>query len=434
MRWMFAKHKPVQNLNFGYGPAAEIKKVLLTLWNVYSFFVTYANIDEFDPCGKTLDENNLTRLDRWLLSRINTLILNCDKSYENYDTVTVVKEIEGFFDDFSNWYVRRNRRRFWKSENDEDKLTAYLVLYECLVKLIKVIAPTMPFLTENIYQNLVASNDKNAPESIHLCDFPVVEQTRIDNNLEKTVALTRRVVSLGRAARSKANIKIRQPLGELIISLPEDSTELTGDDRKIILEELNIKKLTLSGSNELDRLFTYTVSPVFGELGPKFGARLNSVVKWIKTISQDEIDKFLRIKSLKRELDGKTVEITEKDVEVKEVEKKGWCVVRESDFGVAIDTHITDGLEKEGMVREFIHKVQNMRKEADFNLVDRIRIEYDTNEKLRETILENLEYIKKETLAIEVSEGKGPGEITKTLNINGIEAGVSLKRRDLGSE
>ncbi len=428
MRWMFAKHKPVQNLNFGYGPATEIKRVLLTLWNVYSFFVTYANIDKFNPSGKTIDKTNLTKLDRWILSRINTLLLNCDKFYENYDVISVVKETEKFFEDLSNWYVRLNRRRFWKSENDTDKLIAYLVLYECLVKLIKVISPIMPFFTEEIYQNLVVCLDKNAPESIHLCDFPEVDTTVMDEKLEAETELTRTIVSLGRAARNKINIKIRQPLGELIIKIPEESTELSEDDKAIILEELNIKKLTISMSGNLGEVFTHSLSPRFEQLGPKFGKKVNKVVDWLKSLPPEEIQKFVQLKSLKAHLDNEVIEITEDDVEVKKVEKTGWCVVSDDDFGVAINTTLTQELQNEGFVRELIHKIQNLRKEADFNLVDRIKINYKTTPKLKDVICENLEYIKKETLAPEIADGEEPGEINKILNINGIETKISLQR------
>ncbi|MCK4940964.1 isoleucine--tRNA ligase, partial [candidate division WOR-3 bacterium] len=211
MRWMFAKHNPVKNLNFGYGSAAEVKRNLLTLWNVYSFFVTYANIDTFNPVGKKIDEKQVTKLDQWIRSRINSLVAQCDKHYDSYDVASVVKATENFLDDLSNWYVRRNRRRYWKSESDVDKLTAYLILYECLVTLIKLISPIMPFLAEEMYHNLVVEVDETAPESVHLCDFPASEAKRIDKNLENEIALTRTIVSLGRSARSKANIKIRQP-------------------------------------------------------------------------------------------------------------------------------------------------------------------------------------------------------------------------------
>jgi isoleucyl-tRNA synthetase len=428
MRWLFSRHNPVQNLNFGYDFASEIKRTLLTLWNVYSFFVTYANIDSFNPEGRKMNEKQLTKLDRWIRSRITSLIAECDKYYDTYDIAAVVRATENFFDDLSNWYVRRNRRRFWKSESDDDKVTAYLVLYNCLVKLIKLISPIMPFLTEEMYQNLVCQVDKNAPESIHLCDFPEYDSRLIDKDLEQEVALTRTVVSLGRAARNKANIKIRQPLSEITASMPKDDFTLTEDDKAIILEELNIKKFGSTGPNALDKIFEYSVTPQFDRLGPKFGKKLNKAVEWIKSLNQKDIQKVIQFKFLKQEIDGDVYEISDDDVEVRKVEKTGWSIASEDEFGVAVRTEITSELENEGLVRELIHKIQLMRKEADFDLVDRINILYQADPKLRDAIHDNLDYLKNETLAVEVSEGAGQGDIRKSLSINGIETEIVLQR------
>jgi isoleucyl-tRNA synthetase len=428
MRWMFAKHNPIKNLNFSYGSAAETKRNLLTLWNVYSFFVTYANIDKFNPVGKKIDEKQLTKLDQWIRSRINSLVVQCDKRYDAYDVASVVKATENFLDDLSNWYVRRNRRRYWKSESDADKVTAYLMLYECLVTLIKLISPIMPFLAEEMYRNLVVQVDETAPESVHLCDFPTSEAKRIDKNLENEVALTRTIVSLGRSARSKANIKIRQPLDEMIVNVPKAEFKLTKDDEAIILEELNIKKIKSSGPDALDEVLLYEVSPKFDLLGPKFGDELSKVVEWIKSLGQNDIQKFVQFNSLKREIDGKVFEITQDDVEAKKVQKPGWAVMTEDEFGVGVNTSISGELENEGLVRELIHKIQLMRKDADFNLVDRIKIYYQTDAKLKRAIAANIDYLKNETLAVEVVEGAAQGETGGVLNINGIETKVSLLR------
>ncbi|MCK4250271.1 isoleucine--tRNA ligase [candidate division WOR-3 bacterium] len=428
MRWMFAKHNPVQNLNFGYGHAKEIKRVLLTLWNVYSFFVTYAKIDQFNPVSKKITESNLRKLDKWILSKLNSLIEQCDRVYDNYDLVSIVKGAEKFFADLSNWYIRRSRRRFWKSENDSDKETAYLVLHECLIKLLKIISPILPFLTEEMFQNLVVSVDKNAPESIHLCDFPEVDKEKIDEKLESEVSLTRTIVSLGRAARNKVNIKIRQPLKEMLVNIPKESPQLTNDDKAIILEELNIKAIKSIGPNVLDKVYVYSATPVFDKLGPKFGKQVNKVGNWIKSMPHNEIEKLLKFGSLKKELDGEVFEISKEDAEIRKVETPGVCVAIEGDYGVSINTTLSKELENEGLVRELIHKIQLMRKQADFNLVDRIKIFYQTDEKLKDAILHNLEYLKNETLAIEVTEGAAQGEIKKDLDINGIKTKIVLQR------
>ncbi|KPJ74398.1 isoleucyl-tRNA synthetase [candidate division TA06 bacterium DG_78] len=426
MRWMFAKHNPVQNLNFGYGPAKEIKKILLTLWNVHSFFVTYANIDDFNPRGKTINEKNLTTLDRWILSRLNTFIVSGDTFYEKYELMSVVKEAEKFFDDLSNWYVRRSRRRFWKSENDADKETAYLVLYKCLLQLIKIISPIMPFLTEHMYQNLIRRIDSGAPESIHLVDFSTADKNLIDASLEDDVTFTRTIVSLGRAARNKANIKIRQPLGEMIVTL--DDRQLSTDDQAIIKQELNIRTLTCVEAQELDKLLQYSVAPNFTTLGPKFGKSVKKIATVITSLNEKEIITLDSTGVLRKKCNGEDIEIHTEDVEIKRSEQQGWSVVVEEKIGVGISTAITKELENEGLARELIHKIQLLRKQADFNLVDRIRIFYQTSSKLKEAIQDNLEYLKTETLAVEVSEGAVQGDIEEVLNINGIETKIALQR------
>ncbi len=431
MRWMFAGHNPVQNLNFGYGPAKEIKRNLLTFWNIYSFFVTYANIDGFNPSGKEVDKNSITKLDRWILSRLNSLIRNCEKFYDDYDVVSVVKQTERFFDELSNWYIRRTRRRFWKSENDQDKMNAYCVLYECLVKLLKLIAPIMPFLTEEIYQNIVVRVDKESPVSIHLNDFPEVSEEMIDEDLENEVQLTREIVSLGRSARNKVRIKIRQPLKEMIVEIPDGFPRPSEDDIKIIQEELNVKGIKTAEPGALDNLITYQLKPRFDQLGPKFGRDAGNIAQLIKSLSPDRIKEFMKSKSLTIDYNGKKVRIEETDVEVVIVEKAGWSVVRERELGVGINTRLSPELEDEGLVRELIHRIQLLRKEADFNLVDRIIIFYQTDERLKNAIINNLDYLKNETLALEVIEAmdeKETGEIDKDLDINGNRVWISLKR------
>jgi isoleucyl-tRNA synthetase len=428
MRWLFARHNPVLNLNFGYGAAGDIKRNLLTLWNVYSFFVTYANIDGFNPAGKKIDPERLTTLDRWILSRINSLITRCDAFYDEYELLSIVKLVEVFFDDLSNWYVRRNRRRFWKSENDEDKSTAYLVLYESLLKLIKLISPIMPFLTEEMYQNLVVQVDKDAPESIHLCDFPASESELVDESLEKEVAVVRTIVSLGRAARNKVNIKIRQPLSETVVDTKDNDLMLSNDDRATILEELNIKKMSKIGKNVLDGIFEYSISPSFEQLGPKYGAKARQIADAIKSLNQEEIQHLVKSESLKKEIKGDSCEIVLNDVEIKKIEKGGWTIAADEDLGVGICTEISEELENEGLVRELIHKIQLMRKEADFDLTDRINVYFQTEEKLKKAIGQNLDYLKTETLARDINEGSMSGEVRKVLNINGIEAEITLQR------
>ncbi len=427
MRWMFAKHNPVQNLNFGYEAAKEIKRILLTLWNVYSFFITYANIDNFDPARKKINAENLTELDRWIFSRLNSMIKIADHHFDNFDLMNVVKITENFFDDLSNWYIRRSRRRFWKSENDIDKETAYLTLYECLVKLLKVIAPIMPFLTDHMYQNLILGVDQSQPASIHLCDFPEVDTVKIDKKIEDEVALIRAIVSLGRAARNQANLKIRQPLSKMAIKV-KSGVDLPAEARSIILEELNIKEIDRIGPDELDELIKHRVRPDFSKLGPKFGKNLNAVVDLLKNMSDEDLMALIKHGSIRREYKGDHIDLALIDVIVDKIQKAGWSVAFDESIGVAVCTEIDQKLEFEGMVRELIHKVQLMRKEADFNLTDRIKIRYKTDEKLRQAIQHNLDYLKNETLAVEVDAGdRAPADAVE-LSINGIKIEIKIDR------
>ncbi|MGQ9817686.1 MAG: isoleucine--tRNA ligase [bacterium] len=425
MRWMFAKQNPIQNLNFGYGPADEIKRTLLTFWNVYSFFVTYANIDKFNPNGKKIIVNNMTKLDRWLISRTSSLIKKCDEFYNNYDTASVVKEVEFYFDELSNWYLRRNRRRFWKSENDADKETAYLVLYNCLLDVIKLISPIMPFWTEDMYQNLVRSINTNAPMSVHLCDFPAVDTSMINEELESEIAFVRKLVSMGRAARNRVNIKVRQPLAEMAIKLPPNAKPLDESSISTILEELNIKKIKFV--SDIQDMYTYNLIPKFEFLGPKFGTLSPQIAQWIKGLGEREIKEFIKSGTLQNRFGERQVEITTNEVEIKKQEMPGWVIVEEENATLAIMTVLTEELEAEGLVRELIHKVQLMRKEADFNLTDRIKIHYQTEKKLKSAINLYLDYLKNETLAIEVQDGDVEGKIKKELEINGIQIKVALQ-------
>ncbi len=428
MRWMFARHNPVQNLNFGYGPATDIKKTLLTLWNVYSFFITYARIDGFHPSGKKLSDRTLPKLDRWLVSRLNTLIRTADHQYAEYDLMPLVKEIELFFDDLSNWYLRRNRKRFWKSDNDDDKETAYLVLYQTLVTLIKLISPIIPFLSEEMYQNLICQVDPGAPISVHLNDFPVSDESLIDEKLEREASLARKAVSLGRAARNKANIKVRQPLSELIIDLGPNQQHLEPDDIAVILDELNIKRLKVCGPGALEDYYTMTAQPRFEKLGPRLGSLLNPAAQQIKTWTAAEIKEFMKTGSRSLPIDGQTVTVTTEEIEIRRTGKLSWAVAFEEEIGVGVNTTITPELENEGLVRELIHKIQALRKEANFNLVDRIHISCQTSDKLQNAISHHADYLKSETLALEIRFEKEPGEISRELDINGIKTVISLTR------
>lgn len=363
MRWMFTSHSPEDNMNFGYSDAEQIKRKFLTLWNTYSFFITYANIDNFNPVGKKLNKNNLTTLDSWLLSRLNSLIKFSEKKYDSYEIAPITRETELFIDDLSTWYLRCNRARFWKSENDSDKETAFLVLYECLAVIIKLLAPIMPFFTEEIYQNLVSSIDKNAPLSIHLCDFPKADESRINAELETKMNLTRLITSLGRSARNEAALKIRQPLESIAVKVKFDNETITDEMKALILKELNIKKLS-----------EWTHSAL--SLG------------------------------------------------------EGWHETTQNDYSVFIKTALDITLKNEGFARELVHKIQNIRKESNFNITDRIKVYYQTTDSLKNAIEEHKKYIQNETLAMELTESKEkPADSSfRKEKINGEQAFLSIIR------
>ncbi|MFO7649779.1 MAG: isoleucine--tRNA ligase [bacterium] len=361
MRWIFARHNPSQNLAFGYGGAHDVQRRLLTLWNVYSFLVTYANIDQLNPASLEVAVAGRPALDRWILSRLNSLLALGRERLDEYDAVPVTRAVEEFVDDLSVWYVRRSRRRFWKSDSDSDKQSAYRTLYDCLVTLVKFIAPFMPFLAEEMYQNLVRSVDSSAPESVHLCPWPEADRSLIDAALEKETALVRDVISLGRSAREKANLKVRQPLAAMLCRVEPSEAEALGRHADSLREELNIKALEF--------------------VGPK-----------------DEFPEGLRV---------------EAGVQ----------------HAIGLDARLTPELENEGFARELVHHVQNLRKEAGFEVADRIRLQYSAGPRLAEAIAAFADYIRRETLAVELGpEEIAEPDIRRKVKANGQPVELALKK------
>ncbi|MCF7808446.1 MAG: isoleucine--tRNA ligase [Candidatus Marinimicrobia bacterium] len=426
MRWMYASQVPVNNLNFGYQAADEVRRKLLTLWNTYSFFVTYARLDEFDPTTE-LDESTLTELDRWVFARLNRLIGEARRDYESYQVDKLMHKINRFVDNLSNWYVRRSRRRFWKSENDTDKWAAYHTLYGALVTLSKVLAPITPFFTESMYQNLVVALDADAPQSIHLTRFPEVDERWLDDELLRRVDVVIKSVELGRAARNKANLKVRQPLAEISVHFPgSHDREYVSELQQQILEELNIKKLSVVET--ADALVQFEVKPNLGLLGPKYGKDMGLVRKLILDADPQELLKQTKSGDVIKLSDGSnSFELTADELLISTIEPDGQAVVEEAGVVVAIDTELTESLISEGMARDFVRNVQNMRKDAEFDVSDRIRIYVDAEDELQSVIKTHSDYISNETLAeqIEFSEQKGnflaQFKLGKTLCKVGIE-------------
>ena len=394
MRWMYASQIPVNNLNFGYHAADEIRRKLLTLWNTYSFFVTYARLDKFDPTAE-VDETTLTELDRWVLARLNRLIGEAKRDYESFQVDKLMHKVNRFVDNLSNWYVRRSRRRFWKSENDTDKWAAYHTLYQALTTISKILAPITPFFTEAIYQNLVVALDADAPKSIHLSSFPEVDERWLDDELLRRVDVVIKSVEMGRAARNKANLKVRQPLAGISVFFPaKNDRQYVADLQQQILEELNIKKLSVVET--ADELVQFDVKPNLGILGPKYGKDMGKVRQLIVDADPQEL---MELAKAGNPIHLGEFELAPEELLISTIEPEGQAIVEEAGVVVAIDTELTEALIGEGMARDFVRNVQNMRKDAEFDVSDRIQVYVDTNESLQAVIMEHQEYISNEVLA-----------------------------------
>jgi isoleucyl-tRNA synthetase len=404
------------------------RKFLSTLRNTYSFFALYANIDKFDPTGHKVKVAQRSELDRWIVSRLNSLIRDVTHALDRYDLTRAARQVQEFvIEDLSNWYVRRSRRRFWQSGESQDKTSAYLTLWECLVDVCKLVAPYTPFIAEELYQELCAKVDSQLPESVHLSDFPSVEQKYINQSLEQKMDNLRRVVELGRAARSRAQIKIRQPLGEMLVALPQgERAQDVKSLSDLISDELNVKKVSSWDSKfELTEL---AAKPDFGKLGPKWGGKANQVAAAIKSLSQAQLSKFKEEGKLTLDLDGTRIELQPEDVHVSETEKPGWTVESDNGYRVALATVLTEELKNEGFARELVNKIQNMRKSAGFQVMDRIRANVETTDRLKQAIKAFEEYVKKETLALELGFGPAKGEYLQEWDINGEKAKISVER------
>jgi isoleucyl-tRNA synthetase len=404
------------------------KKFLSTLRNTYSFFALYANIDKFNPQEHKLNPKDRPDLDRWIISRLNSLIQKITYCLDSYDLTRAARQIQEFvIEDLSNWYVRRSRRRFWQSAQTQDKISAYLTLWESLVAICKLIAPYTPFIAEELYQELSAKVDKNATESIHLAFFPKVDQRYIDKRLEEKMEVLQKVASLSRAARNRVGIKIRQPLPEIWARAPKgmDKKELESLS-SLVTDEVNVKKIRFV---EDDISVTELVAkPNFGVLGPKFGKSANLIAQKIRALNEEELTRFKKEKKLALEVDGEMVELEAQDLEIGEKEKEGFVVESENEYKVALSTILTEELKDEGFARELVNKIQNMRKSAGFEVLDRIEVDIKTTPRLNKAIEEYVQYIKSETLAKEITQSGAKGEFSKEWDINGEKAQISVAR------
>jgi isoleucyl-tRNA synthetase len=427
IRWLYCRHNPVNNVNFGPGPAEEVRRQFtLKLWNTYAFFCNYARLDDFDPRAPQVPMAQRTDLDRWILSDLQKLVARARESFEKYDLMSFCLEAERFVDNkLSNWYVRRNRRRFWKSEREADKLAAYQTLYTVLVTLAKLFAPIMPFLSEEMYQNLVVRGAGGKLESVHLCAYPVPDEALIDEDLSADMKALLGEISLGSAARNSVKIKVRQPLAELVIQ-PGDDRDRRAVERFAdqIRDELNVKRVTLHDP-AAGPLLTLGAKPNMRALGPKFGARLNDAVATIASANPAELAALVeKGEPFVLPSPGGPVELEPGDVLVQQKAPEGWAGAVDGKTQVLLATCITEELAREGMARDVVRQVQELRKQAGLEMEDRIVLRLDTDaDPLRQAIEAHREYIAAETLTEKWA--------TQPLNEEGKSACVKVEKHDL---
>ncbi|HIT89609.1 MAG TPA: isoleucine--tRNA ligase [Candidatus Merdenecus merdavium] len=416
IRWYFYINSAPWLPNRFHGKAVMEgqRKFMGTLWNTYAFFVLYANIDEFDPTKYELDYEKLPVMDQWLLSKLNTMVKEVDTNLSNYKIPETARALQQFVDDMSNWYVRRSRERFWAKGMEQDKINAYMTLYEALVTVCKAAAPMVPFITEDIYQNLVKKVDKDAPESIHLCDFPEVHESMINKELETSMDQVLKVVVMGRACRNTANVKNRQPIANMFIKSDFTLDQFYID---IIQEELNVKNVTFT--DDVRDFTTYAFKPQLKTVGPKFGKQLNAIRKALSQLDGNvAMDEIKEKGSLDLDLDGEAVNLLTEDLLIDTAQKDGYVSENDNDITVVLDVNLSKELIEEGFVRELISKIQTMRKEAGFEVMDKIIVTCANNEKASEIFTKFKEEIQSEVLALNIilDETKG---YAKEWNING---------------
>ena len=425
IRWYFYINSAPWLPNRFHGKAVVEgqRKFMSTLWNTYAFFVLYADIDNFDPTKYELNYDQLPVMDKWLLSRLNTTVQAVDNDLANYKIPEAARALQEFVDEMSNWYVRRSRERFWAKGMEQDKINAYMTLYHALVTIAKTAAPMIPFMTEDIYQNLVRSVDKDAPESIHLCDFPTVNEAWIDRDLEADMKELLEIVVLGRACRNTANIKNRQPIGTMYVKAEKKMSEFYTD---IIADELNVKEVKFA--DDVESFISYSFKPQLRTVGPKYGKLLGGIRQALTDINGTAAMNELRTNGvLKLDINGNDVELTEEDLLIETAQTEGYVSESDGETSVVLDTNLTPELIEEGFVREIISKIQTMRKEAGFEVMDKIVVYAHGNDKIQDVMKAHEDEIKSEVLADEMVLGETDGYV-KEWNINKEAVTMGVKK------
>ena len=425
IRWYFYINSAPWLPNRFHGKAVVEgqRKFMSTLWNTYAFFVLYADIDNFDPTKYNLEYDQLPVMDKWLLSRLNTTVQAVDNDLANYKIPEAARALQEFVDEMSNWYVRRSRERFWAKGMEQDKINAYMTLYHALVTIAKTAAPMIPFMTEDMYQNLVRSVDKHAIESIHLCDFPTVNEAWIDKDLEADMKELLEIVVLGRACRNTANIKNRQPIGTMYVKAEKKMDKFYTD---IIADELNVKEVKFA--DDVESFISYSFKPQLRTVGPKYGKLLGGIRQALTDIDGTAAMNELRTNGvLKLDINGNDVELTEEDLLIETAQTEGYVSESDGETSVVLDTNLTPELIEEGFVREIISKIQTMRKEAGFEVMDKIVVYAHGNDKIQDVMKAHEDEIKSEVLADEMVLGETDGYV-KEWNINKEAVTMGVKK------
>ena len=426
IRWYFYINSAPWLPNRFHGKAVVEgqRKFMSTLWNTYAFFVLYADIDNFDPTKYELNYDQLPVMDKWLLSRLNTTVQAVDNDLANYKIPEAARALQEFVDEMSNWYVRRSRERFWAKGMEQDKINAYMTLYHALVTIAKTAAPMIPFMTEDIYQNLVRSVDKDAPESIHLCDFPTVNEAWIDKDLEADMKELLEIVVLGRACRNTANIKNRQPIGKMFVKADFDLPEFY---QEIVADELNVKNVKFT--DDVRDFTSYSFKPQLKTVGPKYGKMLGAIKAALNDIDGNAaMDELNATGALKLDVNGQEIELFKEDLLIDTAQIEGYESVNDNGITVVLDTNLSPELLEEGFVREIISKIQTMRKEADFEVMDRIKVTYEGSEKAEAVFEKNNTLIAGEVLADEVVKAQPAGYV-KEWKINGEAVTMGVEKK-----
>ncbi len=426
IRWYFYINSAPWLPNRFHGKAVQEgqRKFMGTLWNTYAFFVLYANIDHFDATKYTLDYESLSIMDKWLLSKLNTVVGEVDSHLDQYRIPEAARALQDFVDEMSNWYVRRSRERFWAKGMEQDKINAYMTLYTALVTIAKAAAPMIPFMTEDIYRNLVCSIDKDAPESVHLCDFPTVHEEMINEDLEAAMEEILDIVVLGRAARNTANIKNRQPIGTMYVC---SNVELAGEYRTIILDELNVKELVFR--KDLSEFTSYTFKPQLKTVGPKYGKLLNGIRTHLTEMDgRKAMEELETTGSLSFDISGSNVVLSKEDLLIDMAQMEGYVTEADNRVTVVLCTDLSEELIEEGFVREIISKIQTMRKEAGYEVMDRIHVSSSGNSRIQDLMERHGEEIRKDVMASDILFAETKGYV-KEWNINGETVTLGVEKQ-----